>query len=110
MLFQPKSREFELMLRKELEWVNELNELEPQNKCEFCAAALIQRFNLMFPSGILATLILLMRLIDFRGFKLEMSDALSKLIHLDPNRTNYYLDLRKNLTMEVTMEGRSGNY
>jgi len=45
-------------------------------------------------SGIVATSILLMRLIDYRGFQSKISDHLTKLIELDPNRANYYLDLR----------------
>jgi len=79
---RPKSSELESLLQNELEWVNELNELEADNK------------------WILDTLILLMRLIDHQKYKSIINDYLSKLIELDPNRTNYYLDLRSKYIME----------
>jgi len=71
-----KSSEFEGLLQGELEWVKELNDAEQDNK------------------WIISTLILLMRLIDFKKFRPEIEECLNKIIQLDPKRLNYYKDLR----------------
>jgi len=71
-----KSSENEGMLQGELEWVKELNDLEQDNK------------------WIISTLILLMRLIDFKKFSPEIDVCINKIIQLDPKRLKYYKDLR----------------
>jgi len=67
------------ILEGEFEWVQELDELETDNK------------------WITSTLILLMRLIDPKKFSSKIEDCYSKLIHLDPYRRNYYIDVSKKL-------------
>jgi len=73
---QPKSPEFQSTLREELLWIQELHELEPENKWT------------------LSALILVMDLLDSDEFKSQRICYLDDLVKLDPMRKNYYKHLR----------------
>ncbi|ODN01852.1 Geranylgeranyl transferase type-2 subunit alpha [Orchesella cincta] len=70
------------LLKEEIAWVQELQELEPDVKWPIC------------------TLIMLMRMVDFVGYKQSILTHLDSLMKLDSKRVNYYLDLRSKYLIE----------
>ncbi|CAG7720551.1 unnamed protein product [Allacma fusca] len=73
---------FSTFLVKELQWVQELHELEPENKWA------------------ILTLIHLLRLVDFRNNEKTIMELIETLKCLDNKRAQYYCDLRNKLTLE----------
>ncbi|CAL8102107.1 unnamed protein product [Orchesella dallaii] len=77
-----KNDKFLSLLKEEISWVQELQEMEPDVKWPIC------------------TLIMLMRMVDFVKYKENILNHLDKLMKLDSQRINYYLDLRSKYLIE----------
>jgi geranylgeranyl transferase type-2 subunit alpha len=73
---------FSTFLAKELQWVQELHDLEPENKWA------------------ILTLIHLLRLVDFRNNEETILELIETLKNLDHYRAQYYSDLRKKFMLE----------
>ncbi|KAK2149676.1 hypothetical protein LSH36_442g02059 [Paralvinella palmiformis] len=79
------------VLTQELTTLQQLHDLEPENK------------------WVLLTVISLMRALDPLSHENETFDYINKLIEVDPMRTSYYLDLKSKFIIENALESRPPN-